>query len=118
MGVGRYKRLKREKGTLLIIPKVSVSIPSPKENDYVRGYIVRYFVQKANDLDSVIYEVSKNRYSDIQTSDLYSNISLDWRITGDPIDVRKSNSESIRIASKKIPKIALYLPNLLQFHKK
>lgn len=118
MGVGRYKRLKRKKGNLLKIPKIATSIPSPKENDYVRGYIVRYFVQKANDLNSIIYEVSKNRYSSIQTSDLYTNISLDWRITGTPEEIKKSNSASLTIASKTIPKIALYLPNLLQFHKK
>jgi hypothetical protein len=43
---------------------------------------------------------------------------LDWRLTGDPIDIKKSNTESLRIASKTIPKISLYLPNLLQFHKK
>jgi hypothetical protein len=45
-------------------------------------------------------------------------VSLDWRITGDPIDIKKSNIASLRIASKTIPKISLYLPNLLQFHKK
>jgi len=118
MGVGRYKRLKREKGTLLKIPKIVTSIPSPKKNDYIRGYIIRYFVQKANDTSSIIYEVSKSRYSIIQTSDLYTNVSLDWRISGTSEEIKKSNSVSLTIAARTIPKIALYLPNLLQFHKK
>lgn len=118
MGIGRYEQIKEKEGNLIKIPKITTFIPKPNDKDYFKGYIIRYFVQKANDVNSVIYEVGKARYSNIQSSDLYTNVRLDWRLIGDPIDVKKSNSESLRIASKTIPKIALYLPNLLQFHKK
>jgi len=118
MGVGRYDLIKRRQGGVVDIPTISSFISNPTDKDYFKGYIVRYFVQKANDSNSVIYEVSKARYSNIQSSDLYINVSLDWRLDGDPIDVKKSNTASLRIASKTIPKISLYLPNLLQFHKK
>ena len=118
MKVNRYNQIKRKEGNLIKIPKITTFIPKPNDKDYFKGYIVRYFVQKGNDVNSVIYEVSKARYSNIQSSDLYINVSLDWRLDGDPIDVKKSNTASLRIASKIIPKISLYLPNLLQFHKK
>jgi hypothetical protein len=118
MSVGRYKRLKRESDGLLKIPTIRVSIPVPKDDDYSRGYIVRYFTQKANDINGIIYEISSKEYSKLKSSDLYITIAMDWRINGDPIDVKKSNSSSIRIASQTIPKISLYLPNLLQFYKK
>ena len=118
MKVNRYNQIKRKEGNLIKIPKITTFIPKPNDKDYFKGYIVRYFVQKANDSNSVIYEVSKTNYTKITSSPIYINIKLDWRLTGDPIDIKKSNTESLRIASKTIPKISLYLPNLLQFHKK
>ena len=118
MGVGRYEQIKKKEGNLIKIPKITTFIPNPIEKDYFKGYIVRYFVQKANDINSVIYEVSKSKYSNITSSDLYTNVSLDWRLIGDPSEIKKSNTSSLRIASKTIPKISLYLPNLLQFYKK
>ena len=118
MGVGRYEQIKRKEGGLMDIPNVFAFIPNPTDKDYFKGYIVRYFIQKSNDSNSIIYEVSKTNYTGLLSSPIYINISLDWRLTGDPIEIKKSNTESLRIASKTIPKISLYLPNLLQFHKK
>lgn len=93
-------------------------LPNPKDIDYRRGYIKRYFIQKSNDKSSLIYEISDSSISKFKNTPFYITISLDWRISGDPIEVKKSNSASIRIASEVIPKISLYLPNLLQFHQK
>jgi len=93
-------------------------IPNPKPIDYERGYIERYFVQKSNDISAHIFEISSDSINGFTTNPFYSTTKLDWRLIGDPIDVKKSNSASIRIASKNIPKIGMYLPNLLQFHKK
>lgn len=118
MSRGRYNRLKRENGGLIQIPNIIVSKPNPTEKDYTNGYITRYFCQKSNDNNSVIYEVNSKSFSKLSLSPIYKVVSLRWRITGDPIDIKKSNSASIRIASQKIPKIGMYLPNLLQFHQK
>ena len=118
MGKSRYQLIKSKQGNLIDIPNVSVSIPNPTDKDNFKGYIVRYFVQKANDTNSVIYEVSKSNYTQITSSPIYVNVKLDWRLVGDPIEIKKSNTASVRIASKTIPKISLYLPNLLQFYKK
>jgi len=118
MGAGRYKRLKREAGNLIKIPNVSAFAPTPTDKDYNRGYLVRYFVQKSNDLNSIIYEIDLKQYTKLQSSDFHIVVSLDWRLVGEVDEIKKSNSASIRIASQKIPKLSLYLPNLLQFHKK
>lgn len=97
---------------------INTFVPSPNESDYKRGYITRYFVQNANDVNSYIYEISKDTYKNITANQLLINTSLDWRIIGDDQEIKKSNSESIRLASQKINKLQLYLPNLLQFKKK
>ena len=118
MKIGRYMRIKRNEGNLIKLPNVTTFIPTPTDKDYFKGYLVRYFTQKANDIDSTIYEVSKSTQARLLNSDFYIIISLDWRIIGDPIEIKKSNTASARIASEVIPKISLYLPNLLQFYKK
>ena len=112
----RYKEIASAQS--YIIGDVTTFVPTITDRQYQRGYIERCFVQKANDSSSNIFEVSVSEINRYKGNPFYIQTKLDWRITGDPIDVRKSNSESIRIASKKIPKLSLYLPNLLQFHKK
>lgn len=117
MSLDRYNKivdLPKDFNQIKIVPY----IPSPTDIDYKRGYIVRYFVQKANDINSVIYEIRKKSTAKLSQNSFYNITSLDWRIIGDVDDVKKSNSASVRIASQTIPKIQLYLPNLLQFHKK
>jgi hypothetical protein len=92
-------------------------LPAPTDFDYTRGYIVRHFLQKANDFDSPIYEVKQRALSKYSTNSFYTVISLDWRLTGTKEEIKQSNSASLKLASLKIPKIALYLPNLIQFIK-
>lgn len=118
MGEFRYNLLVKRMRKSLNIRDISTSIPTIKENDITNGYIVRYFAQKANDINSFIYEIDRREYSSISTNAFYVITTLDWRIVGEPMDVKKSNSASIRIASADIPKLPLYLPNLLQFHQK
>lgn len=117
MSIDRYKeiiKLDSEFNQINII----TYIPSPKDEDYKRGYITRYFLQKANDRNGLIYEIKKSTISKFSSNSFYLVADLDWRIVGDSDAVKKSNSESIRIAAQTIPKLSLYLPNLLQFHKK
>jgi len=117
MSIDRYNDI-NENGNRFKLPTLRVVIPSPTKLDYTTGYIVRYFVQKSNDISSPIYEISKNSFIKIEDTPFYSIAVMDWRIKGEPMDVKKSNSASIRIASVDIPKLPLYLPNLLQFHQK
>lgn len=98
--------------------RIVTHIPKPTSDDYLSGYITRFFIQKVNDKSSPIYEVKANYSSKIENKVYYTIAVLDWRIRGTVEEVKKSNAASIRLASNDIPKIGLYLPNLLQFHKK
>jgi len=117
MDIDRYKEIATLKSEFNQINIISY-IPTPTDMDYKRGYITRYFVQKSNDRDGIIYEIRKKSTSKFSNNSFYIVTSLDWRLTGELSEVKKSNSASIKLASEIIPKIYLYLPNLLQFHKK
>lgn len=93
-------------------------IPNPKEKDYKRGYIVRYFVHSVNNQSTPIFEVNTQGFLKYSINPFYKTTQLDWRISGNNTEVKKSNRISIQIASQTIQKLPLYLPNLLQFHKK
>ena len=108
---------------------VKTHFPKLNESDYNRGFITRYFVQKSNDTNSPIYEISSSSYSSYKNNPFFIASAVRWRIVGpketvydeDGSIVDKSVSESNRISinlqSKKIPNLKLYLPNLLQFYK-
>lgn len=98
--------------------RIYTDVPTPSKDDYTRGYIVRYFVQKANDTESYVYEVSYESFKEYLNNPLLSTAKLDWRLTGEDGQIKNSNRESIRISSKSIPNLYLYLPNLLQFKQK
>jgi hypothetical protein len=116
MNIDRYKSIIRL--PLEYTPtNIVTHLPVPTDFDYNKGYITRYFLQKANDINSPIYEVKQRALSKYQSNSFYIVISLDWRLTGTKEEIKQSNSASLRLASVKMPKIQLYLPNLLQFHK-
>jgi hypothetical protein len=98
--------------------RISPHVPTPTELDYERGYIVRYFIQKANDTQSRITEVDYIGYSKFVENAFYSTVSLDWKIKGTDEQIRECNFKSIKTGIDKIPLIQSYLPNLVQFKKK
>lgn len=115
---------------IFVIEYPKTIVPNPTENDYNALFINRYFVRKANDLSSHIFEVDKSTFDEYKANPFWLGENLRWRITG-PIDavynsagniddkgVLDSNKSSIYIASKILPNIKLYLPNLLQFYRK
>jgi len=125
----RYKQLTKNKSAELNIA-VSAYIPKPKDTDYAKGYITRYFTQKTNDLNSPIFEVSQAEYTRLRSSIVYVTTQLRWRLTGPKestydsngklIDkgIMESNRISIKLASVVIKNLNLYLPNTFQFMKK
>jgi hypothetical protein len=96
---------------------IKTHVPTPDENDYEVGYIVRYFLQKVNDSDATIYEISNYFQDVVESNGLYKIQSIKWRIIGIPQDIMDSNKKSISLALENMPKLSLYLPNLLQFAK-
>jgi hypothetical protein len=117
MSRGRYIFLNKNKLDNFNISLDSF-VPTPSKDDYLRGYIVRFFVQKANDKKSHIFEISHESFKEYSNNPLLSTTKLDWRLTGEDGQIKNSNRESIRISSKSIPNLYLYLPNLLQFKQK
>jgi len=104
--------------------RILAFIPTPNDDDYKRGFINRYFVQKTMDKSSPIIEVSQTTYLKTLANPQYRVANIRWRITG-PMEtstsdnsVSDSNLIAIRLASSNIKNLKLYLPNLLQFYKK
>lgn len=104
-------------------------VPLPTESDYELGFIMRYFVRRANDLNGFIYEIDESTFESYKNKPFWLVGELKWRISG-PIDVVyksngdiddrgviNSNKTSIMYTSKILPNISLYLPNILQFYK-
>ena len=58
----RYKNLNNNLSEYNL-PEILAYMPSPTEIEYKRGYIQRYFVQKSNDTNSYIFEVSKYNFT-------------------------------------------------------
>jgi hypothetical protein len=86
--------------------KIAAHIPTPQDVDYQRGYIVRYFIQKANDKDSKIFEVDEYGFAKFINSPFYI-----------AVEIRQSNMKSINFVKKQMPALKMYLVNYLQFSK-
>lgn len=114
LDINRYKKINKPDLVYSSV-KIKTHIPTPTETDYKRGYITRYFVQKANDSESQIYEVDYIGFSKTIDNPFYANVSINWRLIGTDEQIKDSNFKAIRLVTPTIKKIQLYLPNLLQF---
>jgi len=102
--------------------------PNPSEEDYERGYIERYFVQKKNSKYNLIHEVSGSQYQSLKMNPFYLCVSLFWELTGvqdkekenlnEFTSVSDINEDEIEIAEKVIPGLGSKLKNKLEFYKK
>lgn len=97
--------------------QVETFVPTPTDDDYSIGYIERYFVQKTNDTNSFIFEISSQYKDVIFSNPLYTVTTIQWRLIGQPQEIMNSNKKSIEFVNDRLPKLAAYLPNLLQFAK-
>lgn len=74
--------------------------PQPSDSDYAKGYIMRYFAKKRNDIGYVI-EISKDTYLSLQSNNseydyiTYQAIDLFWQITGPLKDTRENKQYKI-----------------------
>ena len=113
-----YAKLALDKNLPSVTPSRPISyFPKPTDGDYYNGYIERYFIQKANDINAPIFEIEAINASNANFNDYYSIVSVQWRLTGIPQEIMESNSNSVRAATTTIPNLSHYLSNLLQFAK-
>jgi hypothetical protein len=118
MGVSEieYNDLIKGQGKSLIQPQtIRTYVPYPTASDYRRGYLVRYFIQRINDENTIIYEINENDYSKFLLDVFYNAVNIDWRLTGSSDNIKSSNEKSVMLGSKKIKNLKFYLPNYLQF---
>jgi hypothetical protein len=118
MGVSQieYNDLIREQGKSIVPTKtIRTHVPSPTYIDFRRGYIVRYFIQRFNDDNAVIYEINENDYKNFLLDEFYNAVNIDWRLIGDIEDIKNSNAKSVKLGSKKMKNLMFYLVNYLQF---
>lgn len=118
MDLKRFEQISKGKGQLFRQKTINAHIPSPVESDYVRGYIQRFFIQKSNDTESKIFEVDMMGYRKFVNNPFYNAVSVDWRIKGTDEQIKESNQKSIKLQYEVMPKLQIYLPNLLQFREK
>lgn len=114
---------------LFVLHTPNTIVPSPTLDDYSIGFIRRYFVRKANDINSFVYEVSADNFAEYISNPFWTTADIKWRISGpltptykdngdiDDRGVMNSNKAAIGLATHKIQNISLYLPNYLQFYK-
>jgi len=123
-----YKDLIRDKEIFSLTPPKTI-VPIPSNDEYAAAYIVRYFIQRANDDSGFVYEISEPEYENYFENPYWITATMRWRISG-PLDVVydmngklidkgviASNKASLSIISLKIKNISLYLPNIKQFYK-
>jgi hypothetical protein len=121
-----YKKLRSDSASNLRTP--IAYYPTPSKEDYNKGYIERYFIQKRDTKGAPIFEVKRTTFVQYYKTPFYTGVNLKWRIIGDLVDryddngafipsVITSNSKSIAEAEKTMDDINLYLVNLKQFHK-
>lgn len=105
----------REGKSTIPTHKIKTYIPILEIGDVRRGYIIRYFIQRFNDDNAIIYEVNATDFQKYTNDLFYNCIKLEWRITGLLDEISFTNENSIKLASKKMPGIIFYLVNYLQF---
>ncbi len=118
-----------ESGSLPSVQIPETFLPIPSDSDYAGGKINRYFIQRANDKISPVFEVNESTYNDLLGNVYWSKVQLNWRIVGklEPVyndkgllidsGVRNSNINEIAKFQKVIPNLKSYLINTLQFYK-
>jgi hypothetical protein len=90
----------------------------PTENDYMAGYIFRYFIRKRNDLNGIITEVSKQTYDNFLNNSSYITLRMRWKIAGgNKFEIEQLNQRSINYSQETISNIDTYVRNLTKFYR-
>jgi hypothetical protein len=108
--------------------------PTPTENDYKNGFIVRYFLKKRNASFAEIIEISSGDYQKTLfrngpiDTEAYASIKLNWKITGPLHDdfrdknfpkagIVETNQKLVKLKEKIFPGFSLFIKDYAQFAK-
>lgn len=120
MGISQFEyqfAMDKKKLSFFDAKDIKAYKPTPTKADYERGYIVRYFVQRVNDSNGLIYEIAKENYLTYVNSVFYVTTNLDWKISGTNDETKLANEKSIKFGAHKMPAIQMFLVNYLEFNK-
>ena len=95
--------------------------PRPSKQDYDQGYVTRYFLRKANNVDARIIEIDVKQWNLIGSKIdpfLYLKTSFPWKLTGNESDVEQTNFKIVRKYNEELPGLQKYLRNYLELYKK
>jgi len=98
--------------------------PNPNVDDYKRGIIERYFVQKRNNPSNTILEINGQQYNSINTRGkpgingvIWNKLMIQWRISRIPkSDVMYLNKETLIRSEPLFPGIGIYINNVTEFY--
>ena len=77
------------------------------DNDYTKGFVIRYFVKKANDINAQVFEISKADFNKNLT--LYDKTKFNWIISGVKEEVLLGNLKTMGFKEKQFKGISKML---------
>ena len=105
----KLQKINLDQSTRLLLP--NQAYPQPTIDDYELGVFTRYFCVKVN--QPIYLELNKKTYDKLKKKDSeylwqpYECFKIQWTITGDEEEVRKTNSNIVLIQERKNGKIGL-----------
>jgi hypothetical protein len=109
----KYKTIKKID---FYIPKSGIT--EPKDSDYQRGYMYRYFYQQSNNKKAQVREIVEKEYNNIKNNYLYRVLKIKWKIIGDAQTSTNINNKVAGMANTVLPGIKDILSNdFLRFWK-
>ena len=123
MGIAdEYKNVTQNDGT--IVRKYPTAYyPQLTNEDYIRGYIMRYFIKLKTNSNNTIIEIKEDSYKKYSATDVFSagalfqSVSLRWKITGTRTDAIVGNTNTVENKETLMKNIGLRLSNRLEFWK-
>lgn len=118
--VQQYNLQKGETQKLTGIP--TPHYPIPNSDDYNRGYINRYFLQKKNNPLNSIIEVSEQEYRSVSTNGtidptLWNKVTVKWKITSKHAGEMNENTLKKVLRQSNFKHLEKYLNNYFEFVK-
>ena len=80
------------------------------DKDYTKGFVIRYFVKKANDINAQVFEISKADFNKNLT--LYDKTKFNWIISGIKEEVLLENLKTMSFKEKQFKGISKMLFSL------
>ena len=77
------------------------------DKDYTKGFVIRYFVKKANDINAQVFEISKADFNKNLT--LYDKTKFNWIISGIKEEVLLGNLKTMGFKEKQFKGISKML---------